>query len=213
MFLITRPNHDATMNYLFCWSEQLIQFAKNKGKKVIDLSGERANRKELEAIINKKNINFILFNGHGDYDSVKGQKNDILVKSSENANILANKIIYCRTCKSGKKLGIDCIISRAMAFIGYKEEFYFVYDQNNVARPLKDRYAKRFLESDNVCILSLLKGNTILDAFENSQYQYKKHIQEILTSSTDPIELTHSLPSLYWNLINHVYEGDRSACY
>jgi len=154
-----------------------------------------------------------MFNGHGSDDLIRGHKNHILVKSPDNVNILTNKIIYCRSCKSGNKLGVDCIISGANAFVGYKDDFLFVYDPYNVARPLKDKYARRFLESDNICILSILKGNHIIDAFEKSQYQYKKHIQEILTSSFDPVETTHSLPALYWNLINHVWEGDPKAIY
>jgi hypothetical protein len=213
MFLITRPNHDNATNYLSYWSEQLIQFAKEKGKTVIDLQGSKANKDNLEKVLRKKDVHLILFNGHGDYDLVTGHKNEPLIKSSINANVLKDKIVVCRSCKSGKHLGPSCIISGTIAFIGYKDDFLFFYDPNNITRPLNDRYAKRFLESDNTCIISLLKGNTVLKAFESSQYQYKKHIQEILTHSNDPAETTHSLPALFWNLINHTWEGESSATY
>ena len=212
MFLITRPNHDNTTNYLFHWSKEIIKVAEDKGKKVIDLNKKKANRKKLETFLKKKNINFIMLNGHGDDDCVYGYKDELLIKSSENARLLDNKIIYCRSCNSGKKLGPDSIISGAKAFIGYKDVFIFIYDPNNAVRPLQDKYAKRFLEPDNTCVISILKGNPIIDAYNNSQSQYKKQIRDLMTSETDPEE-AHVIPALFWNMNNHIWEGDCKTTY
>jgi len=47
MFLITRPNHDDVVYYLSAWSKELVDLAIKKGRKVIDLKDNKANKKEL----------------------------------------------------------------------------------------------------------------------------------------------------------------------
>jgi len=41
-FLITRPNHDYATNYLFCWSASIINLARRKNFRVVDLSKNEA---------------------------------------------------------------------------------------------------------------------------------------------------------------------------
>ena len=47
MFLIMRPTHDDVVYYLSIWSKELIDLANKKGKKVIDLSDSKANRRRM----------------------------------------------------------------------------------------------------------------------------------------------------------------------
>jgi len=70
--LITRPNHDITTNYLYYWSQKIIDEADKKGVKTVDLRGKRANKKEFTSIINKIRPRFVVLNGHGDNKSVTG---------------------------------------------------------------------------------------------------------------------------------------------
>ncbi|MCK4491465.1 MAG: hypothetical protein KAU03_02495 [Candidatus Altiarchaeales archaeon] len=63
---ITRPEHDEPTAYLASWCNPLIKLAKEKGITVIDFRRERANRKDVEKLLNRKNPGLVFFNGHGE---------------------------------------------------------------------------------------------------------------------------------------------------
>ena len=81
--LVTRPDHDFTTRYISAWSEEYIKLASTKGLTVIDLKRDRANRKEFESVIEKKNPGFLIMNGHGNASEVTGHDNQTLVKLPE----------------------------------------------------------------------------------------------------------------------------------
>lgn len=212
MFLITCPTHDTITHYLSNWSREIINFAKNKNRKVIVLNGSRVNRSNVEKILSKIPIKLIMFNGHGDHNLIAGHKDRVIIKSPGNEKHLKSKIIYSRSCKSAKRLGMDSVISGATAFIGYDDDFVFLANPQKTSKPLQDKIASKFLKPANTIILSLLKGNTVDDSYKRSQDHFKREIRDLLTSETSDEDM-HSLPYLVWDMNHQIYHGDGNATY
>lgn len=209
-FLITRPNHDVTTNYLYHWAGLVIKEAQKKNFSIVDLKGKRANQKELTNIIKKINPSLIFFNGHGDDYLVAGYDDQILVRSNENEFLLKGKIVYALSCRSASGLGRDCIKTGTKAYLGYKEDFIFMFDKGCVSRPLSDKIATYFLAPSNHLIISLLKNNTAGQAYKKSQQTFKKSIKKLLTSES-PQDDKMIIPYLVWDMNCQVYIGDQGA--
>ncbi len=210
--LITRPNHDYTTSYLFKWSETLIEFAGKKGFSCSDFKNQKANRNDVEKFLMKQTPSFIIFNGHGSDDAVCGYKDEILIKSGENENLLKEKIIYAVSCNSAKVLGKNAVKSGAKCFIGYDDLFVFIFDKNcSAGRELEDMSAKPFLESSNQVPLSVLGGKSCGEAYEKSQSYFNKWI-EYFSSSASPPGSEAIVSWLVWDMFCQKIEGDKNSC-
>src|SRR3989338_7911997 len=121
--LLTRPEHDDTTFYLSQWSREAIALAKEKGMDVLDLNRERANRKEVEGVLDKISPDVVIFNGHGGEDMVAGHKNEPLIIAGENEGLLRSKLVYAISCRSAKVLGPESIKAGAVAYTGYDDDF------------------------------------------------------------------------------------------
>jgi len=198
-FLITLPNHDQTTHYLSAWGKQIINVAKDSDLNVLDLQGEKANRKEFESKIKNLSPKLIMFNGHGDKDMITGHKNEILVKAGE------SKIIYALSCRSAKILGPESVRKGALSYTGYEDDFIFMYEPNFFSRPNLDKTAELFLTPSNIFIESLIKGNNVRDSFERS----KKAIIKNFNKSISTLELDPTIAMfLWWNLRNFSSHGN-----
>lgn len=127
VLLVTRPNYDEATTYLFHWCKPVIKMAINKGYKVVDIIGNKANKNDFESRVKKIKPNLIFFNGHGTETEIFGQDGETLINANEKMDILRNTIIYSRSCNSGKILGKNCIDKGITSFIGYTEPFIFAY--------------------------------------------------------------------------------------
>lgn len=205
--LITRPNDDATLNFLYYWTEPIIKATKKHNLLLLDLKGSKSTRKNLESYIKKNNPTIILFNGHGDEVSIRGYNNETLVAFEDNDQILNNRIIYARNCNSGKILGKKC---KAKAFIGYVNKFIFYYDSSNNTHPLNDSIATRFLTPSNIVATTLLKGNTAKEAHSRSLNLMAKNYFEMV-SSTGTYEERHIASFLWGNMVGQKLYGDPEA--
>lgn len=107
--LITRPNHDYATRYLSAWAGKFKNLAKDKGYFVIDLYRKRANRQEVESVLNKRNPDLVVINGHGNDNLIAGQENEPLLIAGDNSLLLQNKITYAISFikrASGKTSGL-----------------------------------------------------------------------------------------------------------
>lgn len=208
--LVTRPNYDATTTYLFHWSKLVIDFAKQKAFKIIDLVGDRANKVDFVRRIEKTNPSFIFLNGHGSEEAVTGQDGEVLVSTEENDRLLKDKIVYARSCSSAKKLGPKSIHSGTKAFIGYIEPFIFMHDPQAATRPLTDKTAALFLEPSNKVATTLLKGHSSSEADRRAKEAFRKNIRKLLTSESGK-EDSSALRWLFWDMRHQVCLGDPSA--
>jgi len=115
---------------------------------VIDLYRNKANRKRVIGILEKRNPKLVVFNGHGGEDFVAGHDNEVILKNDDEEAV-SSKIIFARSCKSAKVLGATAIKRGAIAYLGYKEDFWLVYNILQISRPLEDKTAALFLEPSN----------------------------------------------------------------
>ncbi|MEK7592200.1 MAG: hypothetical protein AAB508_02270 [Patescibacteria group bacterium] len=208
--VVTRPNHDVTMQYLYAWSSDVITEAKKHSVTVIDLSGKRATRNEFTSVVTKIHPSLIMVNGHGNERMVTGYDNEPLVVEGENELVFRGTIVYARSCQSARRLGPACVQKGTIAYIGYTEDFVFFIDETKITRPREDTTAKRFLEPSNHIVMSLLKGHTAGQAQIKSKNMYMHTIQRLMTSET-PKEEKELIPYLRWNLIHQVCLGDENA--
>lgn len=207
--LVTRPEHDDTTYYLSNWIKNSIDIAKSKNIKVFDLQKERANLKEVESIINKQNVSFLVFNGHGNEDLITGNQNKDLI-NLKNVKLLKNKIIYAVSCSSAKLLGSRSIEIGATSYIGYNDDFIFFYNPNMTTHPLNDKTAELFLKPSVELVNSLIKNNSVEESFNKSNNMFKDNIKNLLTSETSE-ENTVMVRYLLWDMKHQVALGNRNA--
>lgn len=201
--LVTRPNFDLATRYFSIWAKKIVALAKEKGGVVFDLDKKRANRKEFESVLRKKKPSLVFLNGHGNYDTVAGQDNEELVRAGDNEKLLKSKIVYALACSSGKILGPSSIKSGADAYIGYREDFIFLYDENKRTRPEQDKTAEIFLRPSNQVMVSLLKNHTPKEAHESSKQSFIKRIRKLLSSQSTTLE-SSAVRYLIWNMQHQV---------
>lgn len=207
-YLITRPEHDDTTHYLSNWNKETIIFAQERGMKVLDVHRDKAVRAEVENRINKFSPVLVVFNGHGNENTVSGHKNQPIITAGENERLLKSKIVYAISCKSAKILGPKSITSGAISYTGYDDDFIFSYEPEKISRPLTDETAKLFLEHSKRFIESLIKGNSVRESREKSEKILNENIVRLLGSDTHDTSLVRFL---WWDLKHFVSHGNLDA--
>ena len=207
--LITRPENDEATVYLSKWSENIIKEAKSKRLKVIDLRRNKANRKRIIGILGKVNPRFVMFNGHGSENCVRGHNMEIIIGVGDE-EVLDSKIIFSRACKSAKILGQTAIARGTIAYLGYEEDFWFRYNPQKVFRPLEDKTAELFLEPSNHLGIAWLKGHTTGLSNNKSKEHFRKNIEKLLIEGR-LAEDYDCIRYLYWDMIHQVCLGNQNA--
>lgn len=210
ILLVTRPNYDYTTRYISAWAQKIIDLAGSKGNIVLDLDKERACKKELESMVQKHSPSLIFLNGHGNDDLITGQNGDVLIQAGENEQVLEGTITYALSCRSAKVLGKQSIVSGARAYIGYEEDFTFMYTSEKRTRPDEDKTAAIFLDPSNQIMISLLKGHDVKSAYSNAKNAFLRNIQKSLTSESSSDD-SSNIRYLLWDMQNLAYHGDGSA--
>lgn len=208
-FLITTPEHDDTVAYCSAWSREVIEFAKSKGFQVIEMNRDYATKKEFEKRIAKHEPGFVMFNGHGNKESVWGNNNEVLVKSGENEGLLKERITYALTCSSLQILGETATKNGALAYIGYRFPFVFYFNRNFCSTPLRDNAAKSFFEPSNRISTSIIKGASVSEAIKRSQEKMDQEISFWRGQETADAEWVRS--ALHMNRMSLGFKGNGSA--
>ena len=204
--LVTIPSHDDTTRYLSAWSKPVIELAQKKKDQIVILKGKQVNLKEFKNATEKNQPSFIFFNGHGNETTVTGQDNQPLVDADKNIDVLKNKIIYALSCQSAKKLGPKSIKHGTKTYIGYNEDFIFMYDSHKKKCPEKDETAGCFLKASNQIAISLLEEKTTGQAYADSQNAFQKKIRDLLTSESKK-EQSSMIRYLTWDMKHQVCLG------
>lgn len=209
-FLITRPDYDPVTKYLSYWSESIVEVAKNKGRKTVDLKGQKVTKDELTGRIAKLNPSLVVLNGHGSENSIVGQNDETLIEVGDNEHILHSRITYAVSCRCGKNLGPKSVEAGNSTFIGYDDDFVFMSDRKYLSRPPKDKMAQPFMEASNRVPISLLKGHKASDASRQSKEMFEKSYKTLSSSSSDPnsLQATHFL---WWDMMHQVCLGNGNA--
>lgn len=208
--LVTIPNHDDTTRYLSAWAKLIIKLTQVKKDNITVLENKQANLKDFTIAVEKIQPSFIFFNGHGNETTVTGHNNQPLVDADINVKILKNIIVYALSCQSAKKLGPKSIKQGAKTYIGYTEDFIFVYDTNKKKHPEKDETAGCFLEASNQIAVSLLEEKTTGQAYADSQNAFHNNIKQLLTSDSQSQD-SSIVRFLVWDQQHQVCLGDQKA--
>lgn len=205
--LITRPRHDKATNYLYFWSEPVVDIVKKKNIQLIDLQSEKANKILFWQYCQKVKPSVIFFNGHGSPDTVSGHENKPLVNTHDNLSLFADCVFYCRSCDCASVLGVALIHAGASGFIGYLRKFTVGYMPEFLSRPLADPLAKLFLMPSNLIPISLIKGNSILEAYRKSQSAMRSNLRKMISSKAS-FEERYYAQFLWSNIRNQtILEG------
>lgn len=207
--LVTIPSHDDTTRYLSAWSKLIIKLAHQKKDRITVLKNKQANLKNFTNAVEKIQPSFIFFNGHGNETTVTGHNNQPLVDADKNVVVLKNKIIYALSCQSAKKLGPKSIKQGTKTYIGYTEDFIFVYDTNKKKHPEKDETAGCFLSASNQIAVSLLEEKTTGQAYISSQNAFQKTIRSLLTSESKT-DQSSMMRFLIWDMKHQVCLGNQN---
>lgn len=180
--LITRPNHDYPTTYLYHWSKFVLKAALKKGIKILDLDGKKASKSNFNSYVTKHKPRLIFLNGHGAKDRVCGYYDEVLLDITNCGVLLKEKILYVRSCEAGAVLGPISIKKGAIAFIGYKKNYWLMRSKSQHTLPLTDKISKLFLEPSNLVPISLIKGNTVNTAYNKSQESMRKNFSYMISS-------------------------------
>lgn len=208
--LVTRPDHDLITTYFSHWSEIVISVASRKSFKVLDLFSKKANKKNLISYIQKNDPGLIFFNGHGSSSVMTGYDNEPILEINKDESLTDNKIVYARSCDVALFLGKSCVKKKAKAFIGYIKKYALVCSYDSLAFPMKDNIAKLFLEPSNLIPISLLKGNTVGDAYRKSQESMSRNFIFMLSTKATSGQ-RDAAPYLWYNRKYQKALGDSSA--
>lgn len=181
--LFVRPQHDDVVSYLYHYSKELLDKSESKGFDTINKEKEDATSKIVLSVIQKKNPNFIMFNGHGSPILICGHDDEILIEYGKNHELLKNKVVYSLSCSSAEILGKN-IADDTTTFIGYTDEFALGMDINCQASIQRDKRARLFLEPSNILVKSLLKGNSPKEAVEKAKKLMKENLSKLRTDSS-----------------------------
>lgn len=207
-FLLTRPNYELTTRYLFAWAEKIVAKAKEQKIFTIDLSGIDANKNKFTKKVKRFNPGFIYLNGHGSANSVTGYDNEPLLKFADNEKLTKDKVVYALSCQSAKRLGKACVSFGAKTYLGYDEDFIFVFDEEKQNDPVNDKTAEVFLAPSNDLVSSVLDGKTTGGSFDNSQENFNQNIVNCSLSDATAEE-RELLPYLLWDREHQVCLGNK----
>ena len=201
LLLLTRPRYDTPTHYLFYWAGLLIEEAKKRGVKVIDLDREKAVKKKLHSYLAKQPIDTVILNGHGSQEAVAGEDNEVILSAGNGTKLLKNKIIFVRACDAGMILGKEIMENGARGFIDYIQPFIFPVDKDFFKKPLEDELAAPILSCSNQVGISLIKGKTAAEAQKDS---LDKYAEAIVKYSSSEATSSFLLPILLWNMTSQV---------
>jgi len=198
------------MEYLYCYSKELLKLSESCGFYIIDNEKESANKKNIVDRIIKQKPSLIIFNGHGSPKTICGHKNEIIISSDENANLLSNVITYSLSCSSASKLGPEAFKQGAIAFVGYKYDFAIGKDPDSEASPRRDKIARYFLEPSNILASNLIQGKTVKYSVDKAKEKMRDSISYLSTTQDFP-EAIHYAPYLYGNYAGLVIIGNSES--
>lgn len=212
--LITNPNYDPTTHYLFWYTKEVIQFAEQKGIKLLNLERPKLNKENFTKMVKKQQPTLFILNGHGDETTIYGDKlegaeeAEALIKEDDNHRLLEGKIVYARSCYAAASLGKK-IAKTSGCFVGYNIPFQFYINAELASRPLLDETARLFLEPSNYLAKALLKGKTAEQSAEKFNSATKKTILRLLSNQKEPGSMMF-IKALWMNMQGQTIIGDSS---
>lgn len=201
--IITLPKSDDVTEYLSVFSKPIIDECSKQNIKLKKLEKDKANRSDFEKLLKSIDYKMIIFNGHGSVNEILGHKNKELISAGKNDSLLTNRITYSRSCYSLQGVGNSSMKNNTDGcFIGYKIPFMFLIDLTHVTNPSKDNIAKIFFETSNLIPITIIKGNSVKEAHDNSRKSMLRAIKSAIKKKNKDSE---AIAETLWN--NYLAQG------
>ena len=175
------PSYELVTRYAAAWNSQVLNAASGAGMPYTDLSGSSATPTNFFSAIEEQDPVLINIVGHGDYNLILSQNNELLLQGGINTNVFAERVIYDLSCRSGRDLGRIAFDEGAVSFLGYTEYFWIAYSHGDhpdgaMSDPLLDEVSRGFFESHNAAPISYINGSTVVDSYYYSQNTFNSWI-------------------------------------
>jgi hypothetical protein len=143
--VIVAPKFDDATTYSFDWSREIKVGLEQKGYIVIDISGRRVGRDEVEKALKESPGAIYIHYNHGSEAAHWGSETEAVV-DLDNVSLLGQREVYCMNCLSAKKLGVEAYKNGAVAYWGYIEIFAFTTEAADEFREFANSGLKFRLE-------------------------------------------------------------------
>ena len=179
--LVIRPSYkdeyDIT-RYGAAFFSQITSASYNKGIPVTDLLAGNATSANFFSSIEADDPGLVNVFGHGWWNLITCQNDEIMLESGINTNVLANRVVFALSCMAGRDLASVAINEGCLAFLGYDESFYLIVDTRVPAgQELTDELARGFFEAHNAAPIAYINGAIPVDSFYASQNSFNHWIQ------------------------------------
>ena len=180
--IFIRPDYELATRYGASWQTKVVDAANTIGLPYIDLYKENATKANFFSNLESQDPILVNIFGHGNYNVIACQNNELLLQGGVNSNLLANRVIYNLSCRAGRDLGRTAFNEGALSFLGYDEDFIFVISSGNhpdggMSNPLVDETSRGFFESHNSASISFIEGATTLESYYVSQGVFNEWIE------------------------------------
>jgi len=177
--LSIRPSYELATRYGSAWQTLILDAARVP---VVDLYGPEATGSNFFSAIETQDPAIVNIFGHGNYNIIACQNNEIYLQGGINTNVLSGRVVYDLSCRAGRDLADHAISEGCISFLGYNEDFIFIVTRGNhpdggMSNPLADEAARGFFESHNYAPISYLKGSTISTSYSSSQNRFNYWIE------------------------------------
>lgn len=176
--IINRPNHDDATKYASAWFQKVIDFMKPRGFTITDAAGVYACRTRwLEERL--KNQIYQTGVGHGNATTFAGMYNEVLMKADRDEYLMESRVVFLLSCSTAKILGLQLISrGKALAYIGYFEDFTFMASKGPGSDPDTDEYQKPFHKSTAEISFQLAQGKKPSEANAESIKMWNFYIAQ-----------------------------------
>lgn len=185
--LIANPSFDVATEFTNLWTREIINEALNLGLDTTALEGNDARLAQFQSALATKDPVLLIGAGHGSEEVFTGQDQEHLLwtpsdewgHADSNVNIVESRVTYLLSCLTGQVLGPAIASQPDTYFIGYTEDFIFAgWDPG-------DKYSRAFGECTNAIAITLLRGGTLQDAYNEGIRMFDLWIS-IWQQSSDP---------------------------
>jgi len=169
--LSIRPDYELATRYGAAWQTQILD---SISLPYTDLYGNEATSANFFSELTTLDPLIVNIFGHGDYNIIACQNDELLLQGCVNDDALAGRIVFDLSCRAGRDLGASSIGKGAINFLGYTEDFIFavtegMHPDGGMLDPLQDEAARGFFESHNAAPITFIQGGSIDDAYFTSQ--------------------------------------------
>lgn len=193
--LLTSPEYDILTRYLRSWSHRMMNGVNGADFSVLDRNN--VTRDRFEGILQKKDFNVVILNGHGGTDRLAGD-NDSIILDRDNVELTKGKKVHALSCKTAQELGPLAIQKGADSYIGYDEDFILVYDESKISQPENDTTAALFLDAAFIAPKALINGKSAQEAVTLAKREYSRSILKAFNSDIQS-DNDQFIKYLIWN--------------